>query len=120
MSPPERLLWWALKRRPGGYKFRKQCPQGSFSLDFACLEARLAVEVDGEAHDRGDRPERDMRRDAALEELGFATMRIPAKEVFSNLEGVVLGIVSECQRRRPLHHPPPAGGPPPRSGEEKP
>jgi hypothetical protein len=28
MSPPERLLWWALKQRPGGYKFRKQCPQG--------------------------------------------------------------------------------------------
>jgi very-short-patch-repair endonuclease len=116
MSPPERLLWWALKQRPGGYKFRKQCPQGSFALDFACLEARLAIEVDGEAHDRGDRPERDMRRDLVLKQLGFATMRIPAEEVFGNLEGVVLGIVGECQRRGPLHRA--SHGPPPRSGEE--
>ncbi len=116
MSPPERLLWWALKQRPGGYKFRKQCPQGLFALDFACLEARLAVEVDGEAHDRGDRPERDMRRDVALKKLGFATMRIPAVEVFNNLEGVVLGIVDECQRRGPLHRG--SHGPPPRSGGE--
>ena len=116
MSPPERLLWWALKQRPGGYKFRKQCPQGRFSLDFACLGARLAIEVDGEAHDRGDRPECDRRRDLALRDLGFATMRIPADEVFNNLEGVVLGIVSECQRRGPLHRA--SHGPPPRSGEE--
>jgi very-short-patch-repair endonuclease len=119
MSPPERLLWWALKQRPGGYKFRKQCPQGGFVLDFACLEARLAIEVDGESHDRGERPERDRRRDIALKELGFATMRIPAEEVFSNLEGVVLGIVSKCETRGPLHHRPAAGGPPPRSGEER-
>ncbi len=118
MSPPERLLWWALRQHPGGYKFRKQCPQGPYSLDFACLEARLAVEVDGEAHDRGDRPERDARRDLLLKELGFSTMRIPAHEVFSNLEAVVLGIVSECRRLGPLHRP--SDGPPPRSGEEQP
>jgi very-short-patch-repair endonuclease len=53
LSPAERLLWWALKQRPGGFRFRKQCPQGPYSLDFACLSARLAVEVDGEAHGRG-------------------------------------------------------------------
>ena len=117
MSPPERLLWWALRRRPGGYKFRKQCPQGPFSLDFACLEARLAVEVDGEAHGRGDRPARDARRDDFLKELGFNTMRIPASEIFRNLESVVLGIVNECRRLGPLHRP--SDGPPPRSGEEQ-
>jgi very-short-patch-repair endonuclease len=117
MNPPERLLWWGLKQRPGGYKFRKQCPQGPFVLDFACLEARLAVEVDGEAHDRGNRPEVDARRDRFLTKLGFDTMRIPAREVFSNLDGVVLGILNECRRRGPLHRP--SDGPPPRAGEEQ-
>jgi very-short-patch-repair endonuclease len=117
MSPAERLLWSMLKTRPGGFKFRKQCPQGPFSLDFACLEVRLAIEVDGEAHDRSDRPQRDLRRDRSLRDLGFATMRIPAREVFRNLEGVVLGIISECQTRGPLHRASP--GPPPRSGEEQ-
>ena len=117
MSPPERLLWWGLKSRPGGYRFRKQCPQGPFILDFACLSQRLAIEVDGEAHDRGDRPVRDAARDRYLRDLDFLTLRIPAEEVFNNLEGVVFGIVHVCQTRGPLHRP--SGGPPPRSGEEQ-
>jgi very-short-patch-repair endonuclease len=117
MSPPERKLWWALKQRPGGYKFRKQCPQGRFSLDFACLSARLAIEVDGDAHDSVECQEGDRWRDRQLAELGFETMRIPAAEVFRNLEGVVLGIIGKCQARGPLHRAP--HGPPPRSGEDK-
>ncbi len=117
LSPAERLLWWALKPRAGGYRFRKQCPQGPYSLDFACLSARLAIEVDGEAHDRGERPARDASRDRHLRSLGFLTMRIPAEEVFNNLEGVVLGIVEACRSRGPLHRP--LDGPPPRSGEEQ-
>jgi very-short-patch-repair endonuclease len=117
MSPPERLLWWALKQHPGGFRFRKQCPQGPFSLDFACLSARLAVEVDGAAHDAVEQQARDVRRDRYLAELGFETMRIPAAEVLGNLDGVVSGIVATCRRRGPLHRP--LDGPPPRSGEEQ-
>ncbi|HYG29035.1 MAG TPA: DUF559 domain-containing protein [Allosphingosinicella sp.] len=116
MSPPERLLWWALKQRPGGFRFRKQCPQGLYSLDFACLEARLAIEVDGEAHNRGSAPKRDEARDRFVAELGFLTMRVPAREVFRNLEGVIAGITELCRARGPLHRP--SDGPPPRSGEE--
>jgi len=117
MSPAERLLWWALKERPGGFRFRKQCPQGAFSIDFACLEVRLGIEVDGDAHDSAASQERDRLRDAYLEGLGFTMMRIPASEVFRNLEGLVLGIVSECRRLGPLHRP--SDGPPPRAGEEQ-
>jgi very-short-patch-repair endonuclease len=116
MSPPERLLWSALRQRPEGFRFRKQCPQGRYSLDFACLASRLAIEVDGEAHNRAGRPERDARRDRFLEEQGFMILRIPAGEVFRNLEGVVIGIVEACRARGPLHQP--SAGPPPRSGEE--
>jgi len=119
MSPAERLLWWALKEQPGGFRFRKQVPQGPYSLDFACLEARLAIEVDGDAHGCGDRPERDERRDAYLTRLGFAVLRIPAVEVFRNLDGAVSGSVEECRRRGPLHHAASRRGPPPRSGEER-
>jgi very-short-patch-repair endonuclease len=117
MSPAAALLWSALRERPGGFKFRRQNPQHPFALDFACLQARLAVEVDGEVHDRGEAPKRDAARDVALSRLGFATMRIPAAEVFRNLEGVVSGIVEACRARGPLHHA--SHGPPPRSGEER-
>ncbi len=116
MSLPEVLLWQQLRQRPGAFRFRKQFPLEHYSLDFACLEARLCVEVDGEAHDRGDRPERDESRDRRLKELGFVTMRIPAREVLGNMEGVLIGIVERCRTLRPLHRP--ADGPPPRSGED--
>jgi len=89
-----------------------------YSLDFACLETRLAIEVDGEAHDRGDQPQRDARRDAFVESHGFATLRLPAREVFRNLDGVLMAVLSECETRGPLHHPAAPGGPPPRAGED--
>src|SRR3546814_4404783 len=68
MPPPEIVLWLALRERPGGFKFRRQHPSGSFVADFYCHVARLVIEVDGAAHDFGDRPGRDLRRDARSEE----------------------------------------------------
>jgi very-short-patch-repair endonuclease len=120
MSLPEVLLWQQLRQRPGEFRFRKQFPQDHYVIDFVCLAVRLAIEVDGEAHDRGDRPERDLVRDAYLVRLGFTMIRIPAREVLGNLEGVVAGIVEQCRGLRPLHHPAPPDGPPPRSGEDFP
>ena len=116
MSLPEVLLWRELKQRPGGFKFRKQFPLHPYSLDFACLEVRLCVEVDGEAHDRGDRPARDEARDAMVRDAGFSIMRIPAREVLGNLEGVLTAILEQCLALGPLHRP--SDGPPPRSGED--
>jgi very-short-patch-repair endonuclease len=113
MSLPEVLLWQELRKRPGGFKFRHQHPAGPFSLDFACLSARLAIEVDGEAHDRGANRSRDVARDEWLMAQGYRTLRIPAREVLGNLEGVLAHVVAQCQ---PLHRP--SGGPPPRAGED--
>ena len=112
---PEVILWRALRTRPGGFKYRRQHQIGPYCLDFACLEARLAIEIDGEAHRMGDRPQRDAVRDRWLEGSGFATLRIAAGDVLSNCEGVVRAIVAKCGARKPLHRP--ADGPPPRSGE---
>src|SRR3546814_3496207 len=89
-------------------------PSGDYTLDFYCSDARLAIEIDGEAHGRGDRPMRDARRDRWFETHGIATMRIPAREVLRDLDGVVRGIVAAAQARLPLHHPAAPDGPPPR------
>ncbi|MCX8474471.1 MAG: endonuclease domain-containing protein [Sphingomonas sp.] len=120
MSLPEILIWRVLRTRPDGLKFRHEHPTGEFSLDFYCSDARLAIEVDGEIHGRGDRPERDSRRDAWLAASGISTFRVPATEVLRDLDGVVRGIVAEARSRLPLHHPAAPGGPPPRDklGEE--
>ncbi|MBB4153291.1 very-short-patch-repair endonuclease [Sphingomonas jinjuensis] len=113
MSLPEVLLWSALRKRPGDLKFRRQHPLGAeLAIDFYCNDARLAIEVDGEAHDRGDRPDRDARRDAILRQHGIETLRIPAREILHDLDAVLTGILAIASMGLPLHHA--AHGPPPR------
>ncbi|MCL6250485.1 DUF559 domain-containing protein [Altererythrobacter sp. KTW20L] len=124
MSLPETMLWRELRKRPGDYKFRRQHPAGPFVLDFYCGALRLAIEVDGMAHDSEPRVMRDQERSAFLSTQGVATLRVPAKAVLQDIEAVVLRIVVVCQerearlaeRRSPLHHP--ADGPPPPLGED--
>jgi very-short-patch-repair endonuclease len=102
MTPPEIGLWLALRRTEAGLRFRKQHAVEDYVLDFFCAPARLAVEVDGEAHGRGDRPARDAIRDAWLVSQGLRVVRYPAIEILSNLEGVVrqiLAIALERQRQ---------------------
>jgi very-short-patch-repair endonuclease len=115
MSLPEVLLWQQLRKRPGGLRFRRQFPLSGYVIDFACLERRLAIEIDGEAHDLGNRPQRDEIRDRIVAELGYETLRIPARDVLGELDAV-LKMILDRAGRRPLHQP--AAGPPPRSGED--
>jgi very-short-patch-repair endonuclease len=84
MSLPEVLLWLGLKaRRLEGLHFRKQHPIGPYVLDFYCDESKLAVEVDGETHDFGDRPRLDRVRDDWMAKQGIRTLRLPAVEVLA-------------------------------------
>jgi very-short-patch-repair endonuclease len=115
MTLPEVLLWRELRKRPAGFKWRRQHPAGPFVLDFVCLEARLAIEIDGEAHDRGANPARDEARDEWLMAQGYSTWRVPAREVLAELEAVVRYAVHLARKCQPLR--PPAGPPPP-SGED--
>src|SRR5438874_3677081 len=52
MTLPEIVLWQALRRSLLGLRFRRQHPIGPYVLDFYCPSARLAIEIDGLAHDR--------------------------------------------------------------------
>ncbi len=96
LTPPEAMLWTSLRTRPHGLKFRRQHPIGTFSLDFYCASARLAIEVDGMAHDMGSNPQRDMARDARIAEQGVRTLRIPANLVRDDMDAVVRMILAEC------------------------
>jgi very-short-patch-repair endonuclease len=89
MSFPEVLLWQQLRKKPDGLQFRRQHPAGPYILDFFCATSNLAIEIDGEAHSRGDRPQRDAVRDQWLRDQGIRVMRIPAIDVLKNLDGVL-------------------------------
>jgi very-short-patch-repair endonuclease len=100
MTPPEIALWLALRRNEAGLRFRKQHAVENYVLDFYCAPARLAIEVDGEVHDRGDRPERDRVRDARLVSQGLRVLRYPATDVLSNPDDVMRQIVAIAIERR--------------------
>ncbi len=95
---PEGLVWQVLRKRPEGLKFRRQHPLGPYVVDFYCPAARLVVEVDGEAHDLGDRPARDARRDAWLRGQGLSVLRFNAAEVMNDLESAIAAILREASR----------------------
>ena len=100
MTPPEIALWLALRRNEEGLRFRKQHAAGPYVLDFYCAPARLAIEVDGEAHNHGNRPERDAIRDAWLVAQHIHVLRYPAREMLANLDDVVRQITSVALQRR--------------------
>ena len=96
MTLPEVLLWQELRKRPVGLRFRRQHPAGLYVLDFFCPAQKLVVEVDGEAHERGDRPESDRVRDAWLASEGVRVIRIRARDVLDDLEAVIVHIIAEA------------------------
>ena len=98
MTPPEVFLWQHL-REQDLVKIRRDHPLGPYALDFFCSKAKLAIEVDGIAHDMGDHPARDVLRDAYVAQLGIETIRIPAVEVLKNSAEVADAIVRMCLAR---------------------
>jgi very-short-patch-repair endonuclease len=97
MSLPEVLLWQQLRKKVGGVQFRRQHPAGPYVLDFFCATVNLAIEVDGEAHNRGDRTQRDANRDEWLQRQGIRVLRIPAADVLKNLDGVLQFIATSVR-----------------------
>jgi len=79
-----------------GLKFRRQHPIGSYFADFACVQRKLVIELDGEHH--AFQKEADSRRTDFLEQAGWRAIRFSASEAVQNPEGIwaeiarVLGI----------------------------
>jgi len=95
MSLPEVLLWREL-RKQSVVKFRRQHPLSDYVLDFYCTKEKICIEIDGIAHDMGDRPERDAKRDAWLPSQGVEVLRIAAVEVLKSPEDVADQLVRYC------------------------
>jgi very-short-patch-repair endonuclease len=93
----ERKLWSVLRNRQlGGLKFRRQVPIDRYFADFACVEARLVIELDGGQH--ADRLAEDAVRTRAIEACGWKVVRFWNNEVKENLEGVADTILAQIDR----------------------
>lgn len=94
-SLPEVLLWREL--RQSDPKFRQQHPIGPYVVDFYCASAKTCFEVDGIAHDMGNRPVRDAQRTAWLEAQGYRVVHIAARDVLAAPADVADALVRLCK-----------------------
>jgi imidazole glycerol-phosphate synthase subunit HisF len=88
----EEILWDKLSKSQLGYRFKRQHPVELFVADFYCHKAKLIIELDGSYHDKSDQIAYDMERTKVLECLGLRVMRFRDKEVFENIDSVVVQI----------------------------
>lgn len=83
----ERRLWTLLRdRQLAGAHFRRQYAIPPYIAEFACLDARLIVEVTAAAHVDGDH---DTQRVAYLERQGWRVLRFANNDVLANTDAVV-------------------------------
>ncbi|MFY0638547.1 endonuclease domain-containing protein [Maricaulis maris] len=103
MATSEVRLWQGLRgRRLDGFRFRRQHPLGRYIVDFACLSARLVVEVDGPPHLSPGQVLYDAARTDWLIDQGWTVIRVSDEAVFQDFARVVADI------RRALADTPPS------------
>jgi len=101
MTEPEKVLWDYLRRKPLGFKFRRQHPIKSYVLDFYCHKKRLSIEVDGDYHLASNQNEKDKDRTAYLYEIGIKEIRFKNEEVLKELSKVRFIIENELRTDTP-------------------
>ena len=88
LTDVEQHLWRHLRlRQIAGFKFRRQHPACGYILDFACIELKLAIELDGGQH--ADKIEADEVRTKALNQAGWQVLRFWNNDVLANTEAVL-------------------------------
>ena len=86
----ETRLWRRLRHWPmAGTHFRRQVPIGPYVVDFACMAARLVIELDGSQHGSSENAARDETRTRWLEQAGYRVIRFWNNDLTSNMDGVL-------------------------------
>ncbi|HEY0838072.1 MAG TPA: DUF559 domain-containing protein [Azospirillum sp.] len=105
----EQVLWRMLRgRQLGGWRFRRQHPVAPYVLDFACLDAMLAVEADGGQHNGS---QHDAYRDHVLRGFGWRVLRFWNTDFLANPEGVaetIRAALAKAAASGPHPNPPPS------------
>ena len=117
LTSAKALMWWRLRRDYGDWRFRRQHPVGPYIADFACIEARLVIEIDGATHSSPEDIAHDERRTRFLNAQGWRVARFWNDEVVRNRDAVRDTIVALLQQQisalREAERQPPSGVPHP-------
>ncbi|MEG3694824.1 endonuclease domain-containing protein [Vibrio coralliirubri] len=98
MPQPERKLWFYIRKKQIGIKFRRQHSIGKYVVDFFCCELKLAIEIDGNSHFSEQAQAYDHQRTQDLNKLGIKVLRFTNNEVNQNLEEVLVKIMNSIPK----------------------
>lgn len=87
MTEAEKKLWYYLRVKNLGCKFRRQHTISNYIVDFVSIQKKIVIELDGGQHALSE--EADARRDAFLHRRGYQVLRFWNHEVMTNIDGVL-------------------------------
>ncbi|MBO6257628.1 UvrD-helicase domain-containing protein [bacterium] len=87
MTPQELKIWNLIRREQLGIKFRRQHPiDNKYIADFACLEQKIIIEIDGSQHIESTS---DKLRTFYIENIGYRIVRFYNNEIDTNIDGCI-------------------------------
>ncbi|MDQ2864432.1 MAG: DUF559 domain-containing protein, partial [Bacteroidota bacterium] len=101
-TPAEDILWQRLRNNQYDSKVRRQHVIDGFIIDFAFLNEKLLIEVDGDYHNDPEQKIYDDARTEYLTELGYQLMRFTNDEVVKDIAGVIKNIKTALTASTPL------------------
>ena len=83
-SYPEKFFIDVIKNEFQDQNYIREYYILGYSLDFAWVDKKFEIEIDGEQHEKIENQIHDQQRDKILEENGWKTLRIKWKDMFNN------------------------------------
>lgn len=101
ISYPEKLFkdYITVKGLDKEYTINRELSVYPYFIDFAFLNEKVAVEIDGSQHLLPERIESDKRKDELLNKLGWLVIRISEKEIKTNIDDVFRQIISVLKEK---------------------
>lgn len=92
LSYPEKLFLDKINSLKWGekYSIEREWPVYPFFIDFAFMNEKVAVEIDGSQHLLPDRKLKDNEKDALLKNNGWIIVRVTENEIKTNLNNFII------------------------------
>ena len=101
MTKEERHLWYDfLKTYP--VRFLRQKVIGNYIVDFYIASQKIVIELDGSQHYEEEHHERDLQRDAHLQQMGCLVLRYSNADVNQRFSGVCEDIWNHINKDKTL------------------
>lgn len=84
-SWPEKFFMEVIENEFSDKNYITEFPFHRYAIDFAWVEKKKAIEIDGDQHQRFEEYKiRDAEKDRLLKEVGWEVLRIPWKDFYAN------------------------------------